>query len=128
MTRVVESCDSLGIPFFPSFLLTYLLTYLLTSCIRLLLEKLTDTQPVKKLLNPKVHYRAHKSPPSTRPCVTFRNQMLFHNKELTPHPTNKLEDHPLSAVRDCFLFNKFASTLHIWRPSPPSRTRRRTMP
>jgi len=25
--------------------------------------------------------------------------------------------HPLSAVRDC-LFNIFAATLHIWRPSP----------
>jgi len=26
-----------------------------------------------------------------------------------------MEDHPLSAVRDC-LFNIFAVTLHIWRP------------
>ena len=30
---------------------------------------------------------------------------------LTPRPTPKLEDHPLSALRDC-LFNIFAATLH----------------
>ena len=34
---------------------------------------------------------------------------------LAPHPHPKLEDHPLSAVRDC-LFNIFAATLHICRP------------
>jgi len=31
---------------------------------------------------------------------------------LAPRPTPKLEDHPLSAVRDC-LFNIFVATLHI---------------
>ena len=31
---------------------------------------------------------------------------------LAPRPTAKLEDHPLSAVRDC-LFSLFAATLHI---------------
>jgi len=31
---------------------------------------------------------------------------------LPPRPTPKLEDHTLSAVRDC-LFNIFAATLHI---------------
>jgi len=31
---------------------------------------------------------------------------------LAPHPTPKLEDHPLSAVRGC-LFNLFTATLHI---------------
>ena len=31
---------------------------------------------------------------------------------LAPRPTPKLEDHPLSAVRDC-LVNIFAATLHI---------------
>jgi len=34
---------------------------------------------------------------------------------LAPRPTSKLEDHPLSAVRNC-LFNIFAVTLHFWRP------------
>ena len=31
---------------------------------------------------------------------------------LAPRPTPQLEDHPLSAVRDC-LFNLFVATLHI---------------
>jgi hypothetical protein len=35
---------------------------------------------------------------------------------LVPRPTNKLEDHPLSAVRDS-LFNIFAATLDNWRTS-----------
>ena len=37
----------------------------------------------------------------------------FYGEELlTPRPTPKLEDHPLSFVRDCF-FNIFAATFHI---------------
>jgi hypothetical protein len=43
---------------------------------------------------------------------------------LTPNP--QLEDHPVSAVRDC-LFNILAATLHIWRPSPPSSNWGRAM-
>ena len=39
--------------------------------------------------------------------------MFFHGEELlAPRPNPKLEDHFLSAVRDC-LFNLFAATLHI---------------
>ena len=39
--------------------------------------------------------------------------IFFHGEELLePHPTPKLEDHPLSAVHDC-LFNLFTVTLHI---------------
>ena len=39
--------------------------------------------------------------------------VCFHGEELlAPRQTPKLEDHPLSAVRDC-LFNLFAATLHI---------------
>jgi len=37
----------------------------------------------------------------------------FYGEQLSaPRPTPKLEDHPLSAARDC-LFNIFAATLHI---------------
>ena len=43
----------------------------------------------------------------------FRNKDNFYGEGLlAPRPTPKLEDHPLSAVRDC-LFNIFAATLHI---------------
>jgi hypothetical protein len=54
--------------------------------------------------------------------VTFQNKLIFYGKELlASRSTPKLEGHPLSAVRD-ILFNIFAATLHIWRPSPPSAT------
>jgi hypothetical protein len=44
----------------------------------------------------------------------FRNIIHFYGKKLlAPRPTPKLEDHPLSAVRDC-LFSVFAATLHNW--------------
>jgi hypothetical protein len=43
----------------------------------------------------------------------FRNMIRFYGEELlAPRPTPNLEDHPLSAVLDCF-FNIFAATLHI---------------
>jgi hypothetical protein len=54
--------------------------------------------------------------PGPRLCYMFRNMVIFYGEELlAPHPTPKLEDHPLLAVRDC-LFNVFAATLHIHRP------------
>jgi hypothetical protein len=52
--------------------------------------------------------------------VRFRNKLIFYSEELLDaHPTSKLEDNPLSAVRNC-LFNTFAATLHTCRVSPPS--------
>jgi hypothetical protein len=60
--------------------------------------------------------------PSSRPCVTFRNKLEL----LAPRPTSKLEDHPFSAVGE-YLFNIFATILHIWRPVPPSTTRGRAV-
>ena len=49
---------------------------------------------------------------ASRPWV-IRNNFFFHGEELlAPRWTPKLEDDPLSAVRDC-LFNLFAATLHI---------------
>jgi hypothetical protein len=46
----------------------------------------------------------------------FRNIIIFYGEELlAPRPTPKLEDNPLSVVRDC-LFNVFAATFRTWRP------------
>ena len=43
----------------------------------------------------------------------LRNKASFYGEDLLgPRQPPKLEDHPLSAVRDC-LFNIFATTLHI---------------
>jgi hypothetical protein len=58
------------------------------------------SQVIRRLLwNPTVHYRV----------------LEFYAEEfLAPLPTPKLEDYPLSAVREC-LFNIFAVALHIWR-------------
>jgi len=42
---------------------------------------------------------------------TFHKMAIFCGEELlAPRPTTKLEDHPLSAVRDC-LFSVFTATL-----------------
>jgi hypothetical protein len=63
-----------------------------------------------------------------RPLLNIRNKLIFYGDELlAPCPTLKLEDHPLSAVRDG-LFNTFAVALHNWRASPPSATWGRVMP
>jgi hypothetical protein len=76
---------------------------------------------------PKIHFNCflllfRKNPfksSSPMPCVTVRNMLDFYGGELLAlRSTPKMEDHPLSAVRDC-LFNIFAATLRIWRPSPP---------
>jgi hypothetical protein len=50
-----------------------------------------------------------------RLCRLFRNIIFYGEELLALRPTPKLEDYPLSAVRDC-LFNVFAATLHNWRP------------
>jgi hypothetical protein len=42
---------------------------------------------------------------------TFRNMISFYGELLAPRSTPMLEDHPLSAVRDC-LFNISVTTLH----------------
>jgi len=63
--------------------------------------------------NPKVHYRTHKRPPLKKSRMwVFLNKVFNREVLLAPRPTPKLEDHPLSAVRDC-LFNLFAATLLI---------------
>jgi hypothetical protein len=61
-------------------------------------------------------YFYQKISPGPRLCDLFRNMVIFYGEELlAPRPTPKLDDHPLSVVRDC-LFNVFAATLHIRRP------------
>ena len=45
-------------------------------------------------------------------CEWFLTWMFYREGFLAPHSTPKLEDHPLSVVRD-FLFNLFAATLLI---------------
>jgi hypothetical protein len=63
-----------------------------------------------------------KNPFSFEDFVTFRNKLIFYGEELlAPRPTPKLQDHPLSAVRDC-LFSIFAITLHSWKTSAPLAT------
>ena len=62
----------------------------------------------------KIHLLLYQSiSPGSRHVFMSRNKASFYGEELSaPRPTSKLEDHPLSAVRD-FLFNIFAATLHI---------------
>jgi hypothetical protein len=51
-------------------------------------------------------------------CLTFRNKLVSYGKELlAPRHTPKVEDNPLSAVRD-WLFNIFSTAVHIWSPPP----------
>jgi hypothetical protein len=45
----------------------------------------------------------------------------------SPSTNPQARDYPYSAVRDC-LFNIFAATFHIWRPSPQPTTWRRAKP
>ena len=111
-------CISYLLTYLLNYLFTYLLTYLLTPWSRVLLEKLTGFQLVKKFLHilskPKVRYRSHLSLSchqsiSSGPRLTLR--LFYGEKFLAPCPTPKLEDQTLSAIRYC-LFNTFAATLH----------------
>jgi hypothetical protein len=61
--------------------------------------------------------------PSYRQLRTFRNKASFYGEELlATRPTPKLEDHPLSAFRDC-LFSIFGTTVRIGRSIRKLRTR-----
>jgi hypothetical protein len=51
--------------------------------------------------------------PVPRPCVTCRDKLVLYGEELlAPRPTPKVEDHPLSAVRDSS-FSILTSTLRL---------------
>jgi hypothetical protein len=102
-------------------------TNLLTPWGRVLLEKLTGFQLVKKFLafygtwmfitafksahHLSVSWSDSISPGPRLTVWMFRNKINFYD-ELAPRPTSKLEDHPLSALCDC-LFNIFAAALHV---------------
>jgi len=95
-----------------SYLVTYLLTYLLT--VTMVQSPSWETnwfaasQEIPRISRtPKVLYRTHQ-----RACECFLIWMFHKEGLLALRPTPKLEDHPLSAVRDC-LFNIFATTLPI---------------
>lgn len=96
----------------------------LTPCSRVVPEKPTSPQTVKKfpaIWTPTFitaftgachlsvpHARSH-----LRPCEMLRNiQSIYGEELLAPCPTPKLKEHPFSAVCDC-LFNIVISTLHI---------------
>jgi hypothetical protein len=54
-----------------------------------------------------------------RPSKLFCNVLRFYGEDLlAPRPTPKLEDYPLSTVRDCLL-SIFAAVLHIRWPLLP---------
>jgi hypothetical protein len=38
--------------------------------------------------------------PTPKPCITFRNMLIFYREVSVSRPTPKLEDHPLSSIRD----------------------------
>ena len=63
---------------------------------------------------------------SMRSGVTFHYMLIFYCEELlAPHPIPKPEEHPLLAAHN-YLFNIFAATLKINRPSPAPTTCRCT--
>jgi len=72
-------------------------------------------------MEPEGYHNVHKS------LWHFITSFFYSEELLAPHPTPKLENHPLLAVHNC-LFNMFAGTLYIWRPYPPSATQGCTMP
>ena len=97
--------------------------YFLTPWSRVLLEKLTGSQPVKKFPSFYGTRRFIASCTSARhlslSCSTgpshifmFRNKASLNGEKLSvPQPTPKLEDHLLSDIRDS-LFNTIEATLH----------------
>jgi hypothetical protein len=104
----------------------HLSTYLLTYLLPYVAEPFLRSGQLCSHSRTSQHFM---QPECSLPCSqeSSFSLFLFYGKEfLVPRPAPKQEDHPLSSVRDC-LFDIFAATLHIWRPSPPSATCGRAM-
>jgi hypothetical protein len=110
------------------------LTYLLTPCCKVLLEKLTGFQLVKKFSafygtrrfitaftiarHLSLSWASSIQIISSGPRLsvwTFRSVIYLNSELLALRPTPKFEGHPLSAVRDC-IFYIFTATLHTGGP------------
>jgi hypothetical protein len=75
-------------------------------------QKYVYLKEYKEIYYPNLYSLISVIRPGPRLCECFRNKLIFYGEELlAPRPTPKLEDHPLSAVRDC-LFNIFTASLH----------------
>jgi hypothetical protein len=74
----------------------------------------------------KVTYSVEQSPSCEADSHSDCQEVFYDQGLLAPRSNSSLQNQPLSAARDC-LFSVFTATLHIWRPSPPSATRRRPM-
>jgi hypothetical protein len=90
-----------------------------------ILSQLNPVLPIDPYL-PKVHVlfsmlrSCQRISPGPRRFEIFRNKLLFYGDGLlAPTPNPQAGGTPLLAVRDC-LFNIFAVTFRIWRPSPLS--------
>jgi len=90
------------------------ITYLLTPWNRVLLEKLTGSQLIKKFSSiygtwrfitafTRAHYLSKSICPGPRLSVwTFHNKIHFYGEELlAPHQTPELDDQPLLAINEC---------------------------
>jgi len=111
------------------YILTYLFTYILIYLLTYSMEQIPSweaispsaSQKIPRIFwNPKVRYRVYKSPPHVpvlryspgpRQFNRFVTRRVIRLGIFSPSQNPKLENHPLSAVRD-WLFNIFAATLH----------------
>ena len=90
-------------------------------------SSLPHLQEPATCLSAEVKKNVQRISPAPRQMYAFRNKDSFYGEELlSPRPTPKLEDHPLSAVRDRLSIDpQLSSTLEA---VPPSASWGRAMP